>query len=808
MLPAIVKEDTMPIVVNTNSVATIASFNAGAAMKKLQQSVNRLSSGKRIVSPADDAGGLSVHYKLQSVLKRTEATRNNLHNGVSFLQVQDGANQVAGRILDRMAELRTFWQDISKNDYDRQNYNYEFKELQEQLALIEKEKFNGVDLYSRDPYDNNPIKIITTEDGKTGVVDITRTGLFDHIDVSDTYRERMTNPTFGGAYGGTAEPKLVKNFESNASYNKGDIIRGRFEDGQIRHAVALEHIGEAVAQQDLLRLGNKQEQHTLTVDATSAKGDNYVVTLGIGGTDHVITTEAVTDSDSEGVAKALAQEINAKGLSVAATVVGTVITLKSNITGTNGDFTVTPTDPAAGANLTTTETQSGGDVATDVTTVTFNLADSTGTAIGAALPITYDNDGTTETITSMVTAINADAALSAVVTAKANGDGSFILTAKEPGAAFTATLTTDAAALPDAYTKVSTVIAAESENWSAAGRAFEDQHESLMLLWNGDPVSRVFHGNLTVSNPTPDLRVIADQQGIPQTVVLDQNVTGYQANQVVTINLNNGAHGTVQANESGTITKGSIIQVVNNGDGSFTAGEQTVSGVLGGISTAGDTYEPGEVVFNESDRNYYLAVGQGGDYTQSTQTAAYIGQNSGEFVKIGDSMPAIRDYEAFSQDSVYARNDMVYYQDKVYVAVSESVSGTAVNGQGEYITPENDANDAFWLEISNYSGQGSGILDMTKDLGDFQVSQFVDYIQVMANSRAIGGGEMSRLNYSDDILIQNQINLEAADGRIIDADIALESTRMARNQVLTQASVSMVAQANSLASLVLSLLQN
>jgi hypothetical protein len=106
-------------------------------------------------------------------------------------------------------------------------------------------------------------------------------------------------------------------------------------------------------------LGNKQEQHTLTVDATSAKGDNYVVTLGIGGTDHVITTEAVTDSDSEGVAKALAQEINAKGLFVSATVSGTEITLKSNITGANGDFTVTPTVPLAGANLTTTETQEG-----------------------------------------------------------------------------------------------------------------------------------------------------------------------------------------------------------------------------------------------------------------------------------------------------------------------------------------------------------------------------------------------------------------------------------------------------------------
>ena len=138
--------------------------------------------------------------------------------------------------------------DISKNDYDRENYNYEFKELQEQLALIEKEKFNGVDLFSRDPYDDNPIKIITTEDGKTGVVDITRTGLFDHIDVSNNYRERMSNPTYGGAFGGTAEPKLVKNFQSNGHFNKGDIIRGRFEDGQIRHAVATEHVGEAVSQ--------------------------------------------------------------------------------------------------------------------------------------------------------------------------------------------------------------------------------------------------------------------------------------------------------------------------------------------------------------------------------------------------------------------------------------------------------------------------------------------------------------------------------------------------------------------------------
>ena len=53
----------MPIVVNSNTTATVASFNLSSANDALRKSLNRLSSGKRIVSPADDAGGLSVADK-------------------------------------------------------------------------------------------------------------------------------------------------------------------------------------------------------------------------------------------------------------------------------------------------------------------------------------------------------------------------------------------------------------------------------------------------------------------------------------------------------------------------------------------------------------------------------------------------------------------------------------------------------------------------------------------------------------------------------------------------------------------------
>ena len=123
----------MPIVVNTNSAATSASFNLSRSNEALRKSLGRLSSGKRITSPADDAGGLAVAYKLASKTNRTEAVIQNSQNALSYLQVQDASLQTVGKILDRMAELRTMAQDVTKNSGDIENYSKEFVELQSQL---------------------------------------------------------------------------------------------------------------------------------------------------------------------------------------------------------------------------------------------------------------------------------------------------------------------------------------------------------------------------------------------------------------------------------------------------------------------------------------------------------------------------------------------------------------------------------------------------------------------------------------------------------------------------------------------------
>ena len=89
---------------------------------------------------------------------------------------------------------------------------------------------------------------------------------------------------------------------------------------------------------------------------------------------------------------------------------------------------------------------------------------------------------------------------------------------------------------------------------------------------------------------------------------------------------------------------------------------------------------------------------------------------------------------------------------------------------------------------------------------DVSMFSFTLMIEKLADLRAENGAEQNRLTMAGDLLALNQTNLEAAHGRIMDADIALESTRFARQNVLVQASAAMVAQANQLTNVALTVL--
>lgn len=154
----------MSVVVNTNFTATLAANNLATANQALQKSLHRFSSGSKIVSPADDAGGLAVSTKLSATVRQQNAVKSNLGNVVSFLQMQDAGLDVTVKVLDRISELKVLFSDSTKNAADRANYDTEYQELKAELTSIGAEKFNGKELFGSSSMD-----VGLTEEGTSGL---------------------------------------------------------------------------------------------------------------------------------------------------------------------------------------------------------------------------------------------------------------------------------------------------------------------------------------------------------------------------------------------------------------------------------------------------------------------------------------------------------------------------------------------------------------------------------------------------------------------------------------------------------------
>jgi flagellin len=155
----------MSVVINTNYAATVASNNLATSNAMLQRSLNRLSSGTKIVNPSDDAGGLAVSMKLSAAARRQGAVQANIGNAVSLLQTQDGALKVSAKILERISELKVLYSDVTKSSSDLANYDAEFTALQAQLVANATEKFNGVAMFGT----TSVGAVAVTEDGATTV---------------------------------------------------------------------------------------------------------------------------------------------------------------------------------------------------------------------------------------------------------------------------------------------------------------------------------------------------------------------------------------------------------------------------------------------------------------------------------------------------------------------------------------------------------------------------------------------------------------------------------------------------------------
>jgi len=113
----------------------------------LQKSLNRLSSGSRIVNASDDAGGVAVAQRLTAASKRAGVAAGNISSGLAFLQQQDAVFKTGAKIMERMNELQSLYRDTTKNDTDKALYTVEFDKLKAQfVTAVRDAKYNGLDL--------------------------------------------------------------------------------------------------------------------------------------------------------------------------------------------------------------------------------------------------------------------------------------------------------------------------------------------------------------------------------------------------------------------------------------------------------------------------------------------------------------------------------------------------------------------------------------------------------------------------------------------------------------------------------------
>jgi len=218
------------ITINTNVVANQASRNLSVNNTALQKSLQRLSSGSRIASPADDAGGLAVSMRLSASIKRAKGVESNINNAISLNQVQDGALATTASILDRMSELRSFADDVTKNTSDIANYNTEFQQLRNQLKNITSETFNGISLFATGGSATfgqttpaaTQLTVYTTESGAAGSsITLSKTALESALNVRGAGSASVNNNFSAGANLAAASTDTV----SLSSFSVAEITK-------------------------------------------------------------------------------------------------------------------------------------------------------------------------------------------------------------------------------------------------------------------------------------------------------------------------------------------------------------------------------------------------------------------------------------------------------------------------------------------------------------------------------------------------------------------------------------------------------
>jgi flagellin len=135
--------------INTNAASLTAQRNLSSSGAGLNNSIARLSSGLRVNNAKDDAAGLAIAERMNAQIRGFDVASRNANDGISLLQVADGAMGKISDNLQRMRELAVQAKNGSLNTTDRTNLNREYLELANEVDRVTQgTTFNGNAVFS------------------------------------------------------------------------------------------------------------------------------------------------------------------------------------------------------------------------------------------------------------------------------------------------------------------------------------------------------------------------------------------------------------------------------------------------------------------------------------------------------------------------------------------------------------------------------------------------------------------------------------------------------------------------------------
>ena len=131
-------------IINTNIAASVTANAMRENQRTMENTMERLATGKRINSASDDAAGLAIGERMESQIRGMQQASRNSNDAISMIQTADGAAIEIGEMLQRMRELAVQARNGTNESQDITNLNKEFAQLATEIERIANDtKFNG-----------------------------------------------------------------------------------------------------------------------------------------------------------------------------------------------------------------------------------------------------------------------------------------------------------------------------------------------------------------------------------------------------------------------------------------------------------------------------------------------------------------------------------------------------------------------------------------------------------------------------------------------------------------------------------------